>query len=309
MQPQITIGIPFHQDLEYLRQAIDSVLGQSDPRWELLISDDSEPGSDGGRSVEVAALVAGLEDRRIRYVRHARSADMIGNWNHCIDSAHTPLVSLLHHDDRLEPDYVALMIQAAASHPQAVAFFCRVRIIDEAGKQRFSIPDFLKRFVAPPPRRTALVRGRLGLRRLLRGNFIFCPTLCFQKQRLGQRRFAPTYHDIPDWELTTRLLFEGEILIGLPDVAYCYRRHRAATTELHADSLVRFKEEIRLLDHCAALAAERDWPELERLARRKHLVQLYLLYRMARDLLRGRLQRSVQKARFLFGPVRRSVRR
>src|SRR5262245_61189654 len=120
----ITFAIPFYTGGEYLRCAVESVLRQTRPDWELLVCDDAgpEPGTE--------ALLRSFADARVRYVRNEANLGMIGNWNQCLDLARTDLVTLLHADDALLPGYADLMVKAAAGHPRAAAFFCAARIID-----------------------------------------------------------------------------------------------------------------------------------------------------------------------------------
>src|SRR5689334_13554042 len=99
----LTIAIPFHSGRDYLRQAIDSVLGQTCPNWELLICDDHS------REPDIDTLIASYADARFRYVRNSSKLGMAGNWNRCLDLARTDLVTLLHADDELRENYCALM--------------------------------------------------------------------------------------------------------------------------------------------------------------------------------------------------------
>lgn len=53
---------------------------------------------------------------------------------------------------------------------------------------------------------------------------------------------------VPDLDLVTRLLLEGEHLIGLPQRGYRYRRHGESATVQYTASLLRFDEEVRIYD-------------------------------------------------------------
>jgi hypothetical protein len=71
-----------------------------------------------------------------------------------------------------------------------------------------------------------------------------------------------------------------------------------ATAE-YTKSLLRFEEESRLYDALAHAAHNRGWEQAARLARRKSVIKLNLLYCSAADLLRLRLQEAWQKLVFL----------
>src|SRR5690606_6066717 len=61
--PAISFAIPYYRGRDYLREAVESVLAQTRPDWELLVVDDCgpEPADD---------LVASYGDSRIRYHRN-----------------------------------------------------------------------------------------------------------------------------------------------------------------------------------------------------------------------------------------------
>jgi glycosyltransferase involved in cell wall biosynthesis len=64
---RVTVAIPFHSGIEYLKEAVASVLGQTDPDWQLLVVDD------GGREQGVEIWVASLRDARVTYLRNPRN--------------------------------------------------------------------------------------------------------------------------------------------------------------------------------------------------------------------------------------------
>jgi glycosyltransferase involved in cell wall biosynthesis len=287
----LTIAIPFHRGHTYLREALDSVFAQTSADWLLLVCDD-------GPEAGTAELVHAYRDPRLSYHRNEGNLGMAGNWNRCLDLAVTDLVTLLHADDRLQPNYVALMTAAAAEYPRAAAYYCRSAIIDAAGRRCFSLPDYVKTFLTPG-RSLVRLEGRTALEALLRGNFIMCPTVCYRKSVLAGRRFSTEWRQVQDLELFTRLLLEGEHLIGLPDVGYAYRRHADNSTSQNTRDLRRFREEADLYDRLATLTAARGWARAARRARAKSIIKLHLGYQIVRDILCLRLGSARDKLKFL----------
>ncbi len=294
-EPTLTIAIPFYRHLGYLAEAIDSVERQSDPRWRLLVCDDG--GDDGAEE-----LVARRGDRRMSYRRNPENLGMVHNWNRCIDGASTPFVTLLHADDRLSRDYAALVLAAAERHPGAAAFFCQSTIIDSRGRPAYSFAESVKRLLVPrhDPGSDLVLAGAPAVRSLMRGNFIVCPTLCLRVEDLGERRFSTAWKQVQDLELTTGLLMDGGRLVGVRHPAYEYRRHAESSTARQTASLLRFDEEVRLFDQVAERAEELGWTEVARVARRKRIVSLHLLYRTASDIARLRPRSALKNLRFLF---------
>ncbi len=299
MLPSITFAIPYYSNLPYLQKAIESVLRQDDRDWKLLVSDD------GCQPSETAEAVARFEDPRICYYANERRLGMAGNWNRCLDLTDTDLVTLLHADDELAPSYAATMREEADRHPEAAALFCDAHVIDREGIRRFSLPEAVKKVLKPRGRRPFELTGRAGIKALLRGNFIMCPTLCYRRRVLGDRRFSPRWKMVQDLDLTTRLLLDGDTLVGVPRMAYRYRRHGENATDQYTRDLVRFREESALYGMLGEQAAARGWSDVARVARRKIIIRLNLGWCIFRDACRLRVGPALEKAR-LFAQIGRS---
>lgn len=296
---RITIAIPYYSGANLLGHAIRSVLAQTWSGWKLVVSDDSASGG------SIGDLVKSFGDSRIACHRNEHSLGLAGNWNRCLDLASGEYVTILHADDMLMPSYCELMIRTLDARKDAVAAFCRARVVDKDGKSAFSLPDLAKRFVAPGSSGAVTLQAEDGVNALMRGNFIFCPTLCFRRSRLGQRRFEARWRFLPDLELTTRLLMGGESIVGIPDAAYAYRRHAGSSTADLTRSGLRFAEEIEFHDYMAGKCAERGWSRAAKTASAKHVLKHHIMYRLlmavlsfqyrhARDLARLRRRASAR---------------
>ena len=292
----ITVAIPFYRGLSYLKEAVESVLAQRNSNWRLFVSDD------GGIEAGVAELVSGYGDDRIEYCRNETNLGMVNNWNRCIDRADTDLVSLLHADDLLLPDYIEVMRELAERHRGAVAVCCNASIIDANGVSRFSTADAVKRFYVPRVGDPVVVAGEPGLRAMMAGNFIMCPTLCLRKEVLGDRRFSNDWKQVQDLEFTARLLIEGDSIVYTRRVAYAYRRHAAGATAVQSESMLRFEEEFALFDLVAERAAARGWSRAARVSAEKRIVRLHLAFRAMRELLRLKPARALALFRYRGGP-------
>jgi glycosyltransferase involved in cell wall biosynthesis len=292
--PEITIAIPYYRNRKYLGPAVASVFAQTGTNWRLIVSDGS-----GSNDPTIPALLASAPHDRARYLPSAAPLDMAENWNRCLDAAETDLVTLLHDDDELLPDYVARMSSAAAEHPDAAAFFCEAQIIGPEGQPLFSFPDHVKRYFRPGHGRRITVRGQHGLRAVMGGNFIMCPTLCYRLSRLRGLRFAKRWSQVLDLDVTSRLILADECLVGLPEQLYAYRRHPENTTAGQTESLLRFHEERAIFGEIASRAGARGWKRAARTARGRTVIKLHLVYRAIHDLVRGRWAAARDKASLL----------
>jgi glycosyltransferase involved in cell wall biosynthesis len=292
-EPILSIGIPFYSGQDYLRRAVESVLCQSFPDWELVVCDDAGPGAN------VESLVRSYGDARVRYYRNERTLGMVGNWNRCLNLARAGLVTLLHADDEMLPHYGELMVSAAAHHERAAALFCGARIINAQGAKSFSFRDAFKALLAPVGGRPRVVAGETGLMAILRGNFILCPTLCYRRERIQGRRFSPQWKFAQDMDFIARLLLEGEEIVQLPEVAYAYRRHDANATAQYTETLYRFEEERRLYAMIRERALQRGWRRAARIAAGGWIIKLHLGYCALQDLVQLRPRPSARKMALL----------
>jgi glycosyltransferase involved in cell wall biosynthesis len=293
MAERISIAIPFYRRLDYLEIAVESVLAQERSQWRLLVVDDGEV--DQGAE----AVVRSLSDARVAYHRNPGNLGMVPTWNACLDRCDTELVTLLHGDDRLLPGYVGLMLDLAARFPEAAALCCEAQIIDAAGERAFSLADAVKPLFRPRGGDPLVVSGEPGLRALMAGNFIMCPTLCYRKAVLQGRRFSNEWKQVQDLDFTSRLLLEDEAIVCSRRVAYAYRRHPEGATAAQSESRLRFDEEFRLFESVAERSGEKGWPRAARFARSKRVVRLHLLYRALHDLVRLHPVRSYRWLRYL----------
>jgi glycosyltransferase involved in cell wall biosynthesis len=277
----LTFAIPFYRNVDYLRRAIDSVRAQTLDTWRVIVVDDAGP------EPEARDVVLDYADERISYVRNDENLGLGGNWNRCLDLASTELVTLLHADDELLPGYTALVRAAHSEFASAVAVYPRVRIVDAEGRRVFSAPDLAKRVLESGSSRVVL-QGEPGLRTLMRGQTVFCPALCYRKERVGSVPFSTRWAMVLDLAFLAGVLLEGGQLIGLHEVAYSYRRHSESQSAELTRNTRRFREELTLFDEIATDAEARGWTRAARTARGKRIVRLHLVYRATGDLLRGR---------------------
>ncbi len=286
---QITFAIPFYSGVPYLRRAIESVLAQTLKAWVCIVVDDAGPEAD------TAAAVASYGDSRIHYVRNQTNLGLAGNWNHALKLADTPLVTLLHSDDELAPGYGDAVIAAHEAHPNAVAVFTRTSIIDSNGESIFSFPDRMKRIIETLKGSSASVSGESGLNGLLRGQYIFCPTLCYRASRLQPDPFQPRWRMVADLEFLASTLLVGGEFVGIPEALYSYRRHAESQTTLLTASTERFDEEIEIYNEIADRASTLGWRRAANTARRKRIIRLHLAYRIIGDLLHRRIDPARSK--------------
>lgn len=116
MTPLFSIILPTYNRAYVLWRAIESVLAQTEPRWELLVVDD-------GSTDDTARLMEEFRDSRIRSVktenRGPSSARNLG-WR----MTDAPYVAYLDSDNTWRTEFLAAMLGAINRHPAKVLWYC-----------------------------------------------------------------------------------------------------------------------------------------------------------------------------------------
>lgn len=258
----VTVALPYAREgMDYLIRATDSLMGQDFKGWHGFVMDDSIEGNE-----EIASIMSRYGDERITYRRN-NGPHGIGNaWNACIDATDTELFCILHTDDELEPDYLSTMVRLSGSQMGANLYFCGATVIDKDGKLCFSLPDRVKELIEPGDE-PVIIHGPEGIRRLIVGNYIMCPTIMYRRSAIGSRRFSPDYRFVLDFRFTLGVLFDGGTIVGTHRRAYRYRRHEAQATAQLSRAGGRFQEELDLFREVEDIASKLGWDRLARAAR------------------------------------------
>jgi glycosyltransferase involved in cell wall biosynthesis len=282
------IVVPYFDNQDYFFRLLDSILNQDSRAWVLTIVDDS-----GGKDPLVLSPEV-VRDARIDIVVNDRNFGLGKSWNTGLESMkslHNPdVVAVIHADDELEPNYVSTVLDAHKANPDAFAVHTEVRIIDEYGSFRFSFPDFIKGIVRPGSSRDEVVsRGDAGLSQILRGNFVFCPTLSFKTSMCDYPMFDEEWNMAIDLDLISRSLLSGKTIVGVGDKVYRYRRHGGNLTSRLNKSTERFSEEIKFYAQISKTCKNQGFSSSARVARRMWIVKFHILYQIAKSVLTGNL--------------------
>lgn len=298
------IVIPFFKNCVFLEEAILSIILQTDPKWTALILDDS---IDPIEAKIAEACVKKFNDQRISYRKNPKNLGLVGNWKQGVDlaSGHEFLV-ILHADDRLKPDYLSEMHSLTKAYPEATGYFCRTEIIDENGDRAFSFTDWYKAQLLPKEI-TIILQGLEGCTKLISGNFIFCPTICYRVSKLGRDHFRSDLKMVLDFELILRTLAAGGIWVGYYErPLFQYRRHAENTTVVLSKDLLRFKEEQALYLHLGDRLLNAGMLKAARKARQMRIVKLNLGFQILKSILKFDLRASISEAKMFLNLYRPS---
>lgn len=266
---RFSVCIPHYGSERFLLEAVKSVAEQSVREFELVLSLDS-PVSDAG----LAQVRDWVPEVRVTY---CPTSGIAPNWNHCIEQATGDYTVLLHSDDKLKPGYLALMNKLIQQYETADAWFCAVALVDDQGQSTRSFADSVKVWIEPNQQEYTL-QGDQGLAQVLKGCFIYCPTMCYRSETIQQFGFSEHWGMVLDLELYARLLMAGKRIVGTRDVQFEYRRHNQSTTAKLTKNRIRFEEEWKLYQLLGDQAGTMAWRKTHNVAKLKLMLRLHVLF-------------------------------
>jgi len=139
--PLISVVMPVYNTPEkLLRAAIDSVVRQIYPNWQLCIADDS---STSGHVRGILAEYA-MRDSRIKVALRQQNGHISAATNSAFELAEGDWIALLDHDDLLRPHALAEVALEIARHPGAELIYSDEDKLDAGGRRYdpYFKPDF-----------------------------------------------------------------------------------------------------------------------------------------------------------------------
>ena len=114
-RPAISIILPTYNRAALLPRAIQSVIDQTYPHWELIIWDD-------GSTDDTAGVVKAFNDNRIRYYHDTNHGAAYAR-NHALEQASAEIIAFLDSDDTWQPEKLAIQMAALQKYPQIELMF------------------------------------------------------------------------------------------------------------------------------------------------------------------------------------------
>ena len=133
MTPRTILGMTLYNNARHLREATDSILGQTHRDFVLLMLDDGSSGD-----VQVIARDYEQRDPRVRYFRHEQRRGMVPTWREVVEIAQreypqAEFFAWVSDHDRWESPWLARMIAELEADPGVVLAYPRTHRIDADG--------------------------------------------------------------------------------------------------------------------------------------------------------------------------------
>lgn len=129
--PTVSVIIPTYNRPAYLREAIASVLAQSYPDFEVIVTDDASPEHASGETSQT--VVNAFHDSRIRFRRNAANLGVARNVAAAVQMARGKFISTLNDDDRWTPQFLEKLVAPLEADPALVLAFCDYSVINAFG--------------------------------------------------------------------------------------------------------------------------------------------------------------------------------
>jgi len=143
----LTTIIPTYRRPQLLKKAIQSVLSQTNPDFQLWVCDNAS----GDETAETVAEFA-QNDPRVHYFCHEKNIGMLKNYEFGLSLVNTEFFSFLSDDDVLLPNFYETALQEFQKHHDAGFVACSTAIIREKGDVvRIPLSDWPREGKFNPP--------------------------------------------------------------------------------------------------------------------------------------------------------------
>lgn len=108
--PKVSVIIPAYNGGEYLGEAIQSVLTQSYPHFELIVVDDKSP-------EDTSQIIRRFTDPRLQLIVHAENQGAVAARKTGVDASSGAIIAFLDQDDLFHPEKLQTHVAFLAQHP------------------------------------------------------------------------------------------------------------------------------------------------------------------------------------------------
>ncbi len=126
-QPLVSVIIPAYNRPAYLKEALESAVGQNYQNIEIIVSDDCS-------RENLQAVVDDFQDPRIIFMRNETNFGMVRNIGNIYKKAQGKYVAHLNDDDMWNKDFLEKLVPPLERHPDLALAFCDHYLIDADGE-------------------------------------------------------------------------------------------------------------------------------------------------------------------------------
>lgn len=200
-QPVVSIIMPSYNAEQYIAESIQSVIAQTFPGWELVITDDRS--SDNTPAIAQSFMD---QDQRIRFQVAETHSGIAGTRNQCIARARGRYIAFLDNDDLWVPEKLEKQLRFMKEHDYS---FC------------YSAYELMKED-GTPKGKIIKTAGVIDYNKYLRNTIIGSGTIMLDREKTGPL-VMPDNATSDDMALWCRILKKGHKAYPINEVLMKYR--------------------------------------------------------------------------------------
>jgi glycosyltransferase involved in cell wall biosynthesis len=208
----VAICIGTYNQSQYLRASIESALAQTYPIQEFWVADDASTDDTSAVMAEICKQYP-----HIRYYRQPKNLALPGNLSWLLAQPKTDLIVRLDSDDRLEPNYVAVLAGLMQQYPRAAFAHCDIGELDR---------DNQRPRVRRLNRTKTFESGEEALRSNASGYRTAANCILYRAEALREvNYYIPNldWRTCEDWDMVLRMAAKGWGNVYAPQVLSNYR--------------------------------------------------------------------------------------
>jgi len=244
-KPRVSVIVPSYNHEKFLRQRIDSILGQTYRDFELIILDDAST----DHSPQLLEELLRQEERRHPRIQlllaERNSQSVFKQWNSGIALARGEYIWIAESDDYANPRFLETLVPVLEAHPRVGLVKCRSTTVDEDGRP---IPGVGEHPITRDWSHDFILRGPEDCRlQLTHGTSIAnASAVLFRRQLYLDAGWAdPSYRMCADWLQWARMMLRADFAYVSTPLNY-YRWHRATVRQQCLGNVIQDWEELRV---------------------------------------------------------------
>lgn len=202
----ISVVMAVYNGEKYVQEAINSILSQTYPEFELIIVDD-------GSTDQTRGILDAIHDHRVKIIHAERNQGAAASLNLGIDHAQGQWIAIHDADDVSAPTRLQDQVKYLQAHPESIGVSSLISGIFENEKNYHLEIDYYNTILS----QRQIVRSRLFRCYLCHGSVVYSKQAFYD---VG--RYNPKYKISYDYDLWVRL-FEIAPIQKIPKVLYHYR--------------------------------------------------------------------------------------
>ncbi|HET9747044.1 MAG TPA: glycosyltransferase [Chitinophagaceae bacterium] len=213
--PAVSVILPAFNCGKYIGRAIESVLRQTFPDFELIIVND-------GSTDNTEQVIQSYSDQRVIYVKNPRNQGLIHSLNRAIELSHSKYIARMDGDDICLPARLAKQKLFLDQNQDIAVVASRIEFINEL-EEKTGDWKLDKQTITPEQIK----------RTILKENCIAHPTVMMRAEIIKELKYKPYQKNIEDYDLWLRILSRGHKIAKIDEPLLLYRVHKNSITGRH----------------------------------------------------------------------------